>query len=84
MTKQQSKPYQTLAWSGTAVLLTAALLISVFPNEIYGVYGFFIASVIWTAVGILWKEKSLIVLNGVLAVIYTYGVTKHLYGVFTG
>jgi hypothetical protein len=84
MTKQQSKPYQTLAWSGTAVLLTAALLISVFPNEIYGVYGFFIASVIWTAVGILWKEKSLIVLNGVLAVIYTYGVTKYLYGVFTG
>jgi hypothetical protein len=84
MTKQQSKPYQTLAWSGTAVLLTAALLISVFPNEIYGVYGFFIASVIWTAVGILWKEKSLIVLNGVLAIIYTYGVTKYLYGVFTG
>lgn len=84
MKTQQSKPYQALAWTGTAVLLTAALLISVFPNEIYGVYSFFIASVIWTAVGILWKEKSLIVLNGVLAVIYTYGVTKHLYEVFTG
>ena len=84
MTVQVSKPYQPLAWSGTTVLLTAAVLISAFPNEMYGVYGFFFASVIWTVVGVLWKEKSLIVLNGVLCLIYTYGVTKHLLSVFTG
>lgn len=78
----QSKPYQSLAWLGTIVLLAAATLISVFPDEIYGVYGFFFASFIWTVIGILWKEKSLIVLNGVLALIYTYGVTKHLLTIF--
>ena len=84
MTTQPTKPYQPLAWAGTTVLLTAAMLISVFPNEMYGVYGFFVASFIWTVVGILWKEKSLIVLNAVLSFIYTYGVTKHLISVFTG
>jgi hypothetical protein len=84
MTAQVSKPYQPLAWAGTTVLLTAAMLISLFPNEVYGVYGFFFASCIWTIVGILWKEKSLIVLNGVLSLIYTYGVTKHFYTVITG
>ncbi len=83
MTTQASKPYQPLAWAGTTVLLTAAMLISTFPNEMYGVYGFFFASVIWTSVGILWKEKSLIVLNGVLSLIYIYGVTKHLISIFT-
>lgn len=82
--KTQSKPYQPLAWTGTTILLAAALLISIFPNEIYGVFGFFFASVVWTVVGVLWKEKSLIVLNGVLALIYTYGVTKYIYSVVTG
>ena len=82
MTTQASKPYQPLAWTGTTVLLTAAMLISAFPNEMYGVYGFFFSSVIWTSIGILWKEKSLIVLNGVLSLIYIYGVTKHLISVF--
>lgn len=84
MTTQASKPYQPLAWTGTTVLLTAAILISAFPNEMYGVYGFFFASIIWTVVGILWKEKSLIVLNGVLSLIYTYGVTNHLISYFAG
>ena len=79
----QSKPYQPLAWIGTTILLSAALLISVFPNEIYGMFGFFFASIVWTIVGVLWKEKSLIVLNGVLALIYTYGVTKFIYSVVT-
>lgn len=84
MTTQASKPYQPLAWAGTTVLLTAAVLISAFPNEMYGVYGFFFASFIWTAVGILWNEKSLVVLNGVLSLIYTYGVTNHLISYFAG
>jgi len=84
MMTQQSKPYQPLAWAGTTVLLFAAMLISMFPNQIYGVFGFFFASIIWTIVGVLWKEKSLIVLNGVLACIYTYGVTKYIYTLVTG
>lgn len=80
----QTKPYQPLAWLSTAVLLTAAALLSQFPDEMYGVFGFGIASTLWTIVGFLWKEKSLIVLNGVLTVIYMYGITKHLLGVVAG
>ena len=80
----QTKPYQPLAWLSTAILLTAAALLSQFPDEMYGVYGFGIASSLWTLVGILWKEKSLIFLNGVLTVIYAYGITKHLLGPVAG
>ena len=82
--KVQTKPYQPLAWLSTAILLTAAALLSHFPNEMYGVYGFGIASTLWTVVGCLWQEKSLIFLNGVLTVIYGYGITKHLLGIVTG
>lgn len=80
----QSKPYQPLAWTATAVLLSAATLLSQFPNEMYGVYGFAIASTLWTIVGFLWNERSLIVLNGVLTIIYAYGITKQVLGVVTG
>jgi len=79
--KTQPKPYQPLAWLSTAILLTAAALLSLFPNEMYATYGFGIASTLWTVVGILWKEKSLIVLNGTLTIIYVYGIVKHLYSI---
>jgi len=77
----QTKPYQPLAWVATAVLLLAATTLSALDNQVYATYGFGIASTIWTVVGILWKEKSLIVLNGVLTIIYLVGIFKHLYGV---
>jgi len=77
--KTQAKPYQPLAWLSTAVLLTSAGLLSAFPDQMYATYGFGIASTLWTAVGVLWKEKSLIVLNGTLTIIYAYGIVKHLY-----
>ena len=48
-----------------------------FPNEVYAIYGFMVAP--WTIVGILWKEKSLIFLNGSLTLMYVVGVAKHLY-----
>lgn len=80
----QSKPYQPLAWIATTVLLSAAALLSLYPTEMYATYGFAIASTLWTVVGLLWKEKSLIVLNGVLTLIYFYGITKHFVGTVTG
>jgi hypothetical protein len=47
----------------------------------YATYVFGIASTLWTVVGLLWKEKSLIVLNGTLTIIYVYGISKHLYSI---
>ena len=67
------KPYQWLAWLGTTILLLAATLaaFNIYP---YYVWAFIIANSIWVLVGILWKEKSLIVLNAGLTVIYIAGL----------
>ena len=75
----QAKPYQPLAWLSTFCLLASAGTLSLFPNEVYAIYGFMVASTLWTIVGILWKEKSLIFLNGSLTLMYIVGVAKHLY-----
>lgn len=67
------KPHQRLAWLGTAVLLLAATLAAFNFYPMY-VFLFCVANGIWVAVGILWKEKSLIVLNAGLTLIYLIGL----------
>jgi len=71
--KQNNKPYQKLAWLGTAILLLAATLAAFNFYPMY-VFLFCIANSIWVAVGVLWKEKSLIVLNAGLTFIYLLGL----------
>jgi hypothetical protein len=71
--KQNNKPYQKLAWLGTAILLLAATLAAFNFYPMY-VFLFCIANGIWVAVGVLWKEKSLIVLNAGLTFIYLLGL----------
>lgn len=68
-----NKPYQWLAWLGTIVLITAATLaaFNVYP---YYVWLFIIANSIWILVGVLWREKSLIVMNAGLTIIYVIGM----------
>ena len=67
------KPYQLIAWFGTAVLLIAATLaaFNIYP---WYVYMFCLANGLWVLVGILWREQSLIVLNAGLTVIYVAGL----------
>jgi hypothetical protein len=82
--KTPTKPYQGLAWTGTVVLIIAASLASFYPtvDMVFGLpgqlhhYGFTIANGIWVAIGILWKEKSLLVLNAGLTIIYLLGLFK--------
>jgi hypothetical protein len=38
------------------------------------VYAFILSNSMWTLVGILWKEKSLVVMNTGLTVIYVAGL----------
>ena len=71
--KQNNKPYQKLAWLGTAVLLLATTLAAFNFYPMY-VFLFCIANGIWVVVGVLWKEKSLIVLNTGLTFIYLLGL----------
>lgn len=67
------KPYQWLAWLGTAILLLAATL-AAFNVHPYYIWCFIVANSIWVAVGLLWKEKSLVVLNAGLTIIYIAGL----------
>ena len=68
-----NKPYQWLAWLGTAILLLAATLaaFNVYP---YYVWCFIIANTMWMIIGILWRENSLVVMNAGLTVIYLIGL----------
>lgn len=69
----EQKPYQKLAWLATGVLLIAATMaaFNIYP---YYSYAFTVANSLWVLIGILWKEKSLIVLNAGLTVIYIAGL----------
>ena len=67
------KPYQWLAWISTACLLTAALLAAFNVYPLY-VWAFIISNTLWIIVGILWSEKSLIVMNAGLTIIYVAGL----------
>ena len=71
--KVQPKPYQKLAWTATAMVIVAALLPSFNVYPLY-VFIFTAASVLWTYVRWLWREKSLYVLNGILTLIYILGL----------
>ena len=67
------KPYQQLAWLATAVLLVAATM-AAFNMYPYYSYAFTVANGLWVLIGVLWKEKSLIVLNAGLTIIYLVGL----------
>ena len=69
----QQKPYQRFAWVCTASLLTSSLLAAFNIYPLY-VVGFVISSTMWTIVSFLWKERSLIVVNGGLTFIYVIGL----------
>lgn len=62
-----------LKWIGTAVALLGAAFTSLnyYPA---GPIMLNLGAAIWLWVGIIWKEWSLIVINGALLVIYTVGL----------
>jgi hypothetical protein len=73
MTTVQIKPYQRLAWLASAVLIASAVAAS---SNLYPwfIYGFLFSNVLWVLIGVLWREKSLIVMNTVLTIIYVIGL----------
>mgnify|MGYP001196018580 FL=1 len=72
--EQNQKPYQSIAWSATAILILAAVLASFVPELEYHHWAFIIANSLWVIVGILWREQTLIVLNAGLTIIYILGL----------
>ena len=67
------KPYQPLAWFSTACLLVAATM-AAFNLYPYYIYAFIVSNGLWVLIGLLWNEKSLVVLNAGLTVIYVAGL----------
>jgi hypothetical protein len=72
--KTNEKPYQWLAWIATACLIIAASLASFVPGLAVHHYAFIAANTLWSVVGVLWKESSLIVMNTGLTVLYIAGL----------
>jgi len=58
----QQKPYQLLAWLGTATILIGSVLAAFNIYPVY-LYVFLVANGIWATVGWLWREQSLVILN---------------------
>ena len=72
--EQNQKPYQSIAWAATAILILAAILASFVPELEYHHWAFISANSLWVVVGILWREQTLIVLNAGLTIIYILGL----------
>ena len=72
--ENNQKPYQLLAWIATGILIAAAVLASFVPELECHHWAFIAANTMWVYVGWLWKEYSLIVLNGGLTLIYLLGL----------
>ena len=74
----KSKPYQSLAWFFTLTLILAATM-AAFNMYPYYSYAFTFSNLGWVLIGYLWKEKSLIVLNAGLTIIYIIGLVSDNY-----
>ena len=72
--EKNQKPYQSIAWTATAILILAAILASFVPELEYHHWAFISANSLWVIVGILWREQTLIVLNAGLTIIYVLGL----------
>jgi hypothetical protein len=66
-----------LKWSATVVVCAGALAASL---NIYplGALLLNLGSLLWLAVGVMWRERSLIAVNAVVLVIYTVGLAVKL------
>lgn len=71
--KPAKKPYQGLAWWSTGAVLLAAALAAYNVYPLY-VFMFTVSSIMWTVVGYLWNEKSIMILNAILTLIYILGL----------
>lgn len=66
-----------LKWTATAFICLGALLISldIYPlGPIVSLCG----TALWLVVSIMWREKSLILVNGVVLIIYSVGLITKL------
>ena len=73
MEKLKPKPYQMWAWASTSMIMTGAIM-AAFGFYPYYIYFFFLGNTSLALVSWRWNEKSLIFLNGGIAIIYLIGM----------
>ena len=61
--EHNQKPYQSIAWVATAILILAAILASFVPELEYHHWAFISSNSLSVIVGLFWHDKTLIVLN---------------------
>ena len=73
----QRKPYQAVAWIGTAGLIVGAMMNSfnIYP---WNLWVMIIANAIWILAGVLWREPSVYWLNIFMVLAYVLGAIKYL------
>jgi len=67
------KPYQSLAYFATVSILISAIIAAFNIHPLY-IYAFLFSNILWAIIGLLWKEKSLILMNIGLSIIYVAGL----------
>lgn len=64
-------------WTATVVMLIAALAIALDLRP-YHIWFLNLGSFLWLVTAVLWRERSLIVVNAALLLVYFYGFVRTL------
>ena len=67
------KPYQKLAWLGSVLIVSGSILAAFNIYPAY-VWVFLTANLVWTITSVLWREPSLVLLNGCVTLVYVLGL----------
>jgi|TARA_B100000073_G_C23734091_1_gene571656 hypothetical protein len=70
-----------LKWIGSVIFIVAVTVRSTEIPElkIVDLILSFIATILWAVVGFLWKDRAVMLINGVACVILLTGLLKHLF-----
>ena len=68
-----------IKWVSSVIIIIGMIMSSVnfFP---YNLFIHFIGVSGWFVVGLLWNDRSLILLNGIAMVIFSIGIMNHYFG----
>lgn len=77
MASERKLPLRAAKWIGTGAGVSGAMLISLNLGVVgYGFALFLISSLLWTGVGIVQREPSLVVLQGAFTAINVLGIYR--------
>ena len=70
-----------IKWTASFIILVGMVLTSAGGMEPYNLFFHLVGVLGWGIVGMLWHDRSLIVLNAVSLAIYSLGILNHHFGI---